>query len=118
MVGGLASHVLPPGDDGPGAAVLVRPEGGDLFGWGAREAVVRALAADPEDQAPFGAPASADELAAALERVTGRAPRAGATGELVAQDDPRVRALAFAHGWQAAEPPGRAGDLRLRPVGP
>ncbi len=118
VVGGLASHVLPPGDDGPGAAALVRPEGGDLFGWGAREAVVRALLADPEDRPPFGAPAPADELAAALERVTGRAPRAGGAGDLLARDDPRVRALAFAHGWQAVEPTGEAGDLRLRPVGP
>ena len=124
VVGGLAQHVLPSGDDGPGAAVLVRPEGGDLFGWGAREAVVRALVGDPRDQAPFGAPASADDLAAALTRVTGSAPRAGSDGALVATDDPRVRAVAFAHGWQAAhqhdgQDDGQpAGDLRLRPVGP
>ena len=42
VVRGRADLVLPPGDDGPGAAALVRPEGGDLFGYGAREAVVRA----------------------------------------------------------------------------
>ena len=65
--------MLPPGEDGPGATSLVRPDGGDLFGWGAREAVVRALAGDDADRAPFGAPAPAHELHAALARVVGAA---------------------------------------------
>ena len=37
---GRADLVLPRGEDGPGAAALVRPEGHDLFGYGAREAVM------------------------------------------------------------------------------
>jgi coenzyme F420-0:L-glutamate ligase / coenzyme F420-1:gamma-L-glutamate ligase len=31
VVSGLDRHVLPPGDDGPGAAALLRPAGEDLF---------------------------------------------------------------------------------------
>ncbi len=71
LVRGRADLVLPPGEDGPGAAVLVRVEGEDLFGYGAREAVVRALAGEPADQVPFGAPAAAEEMAAAVTRVLG-----------------------------------------------
>ena len=41
LVRGRGDLVLPAGDDGPGAAALVRVEGEDLFGYGAREAVVR-----------------------------------------------------------------------------
>ena len=44
VVRGRADLVLPPGDDGPGARSLIREDGGDLFGYGAREAVVRAVA--------------------------------------------------------------------------
>ena len=77
LVRGRADLVLPPGEDGPGAAALVRVEGEDLFGYGAREAVVRALAGDPADRAPFGAPAGAEEMAAAVARVLGVARRAG-----------------------------------------
>ena len=74
LVRGRADLVLPPGEDGPGAAALVRVEGEDLFGYGAREAVVRALAGDPADLVPFGAPASAEEMAAAV-RAGARASR-------------------------------------------
>jgi coenzyme F420-0:L-glutamate ligase/coenzyme F420-1:gamma-L-glutamate ligase len=41
-VRGLASLVLPAGEDGPGAAALVRDPEADLFGLGAREAAVTA----------------------------------------------------------------------------
>ena len=88
VVRGRADLVLPPGEDGPGATALVRPEGGDLFGWGAREAVVRALAGDVEDRPPFGAPADRDELDAALARLPDAADRTA------------VAAVCFAHGWQ------------------
>ena len=71
VVRGRDELVLPAGEDGPGAAALVRDEGEDLFGYGAREAVVRALAGDPADLVPFGAPATADELAAAVALVLG-----------------------------------------------
>ncbi len=88
VVRGRADLVLPPGEDGPGARSLVRPEGGDLFGWGAREAVVRALAGDEADREPFGSPAPAAELAAAL----GRLPDA--------TDLTATAAVCFAHGWR------------------
>ena len=104
LVRGRADLVLPHGEDGPGAAVLVRVEGEDLFGYGAREAVVRALAGEPADRLPFGAPAGAEEMAAAVARVLGvdaepvegglavpDGPAAGATGvrpRLAARDRP------------------------------
>ena len=90
VVRGRSDLVLPAGDDGPGAASLVRPEGADLFGYGAREAVVRALAGDPGDQAPFGAAAPREEVEAALARVPDAGPEA-------------IRAIAFAHGWSRAD---------------
>ncbi len=91
VVRGRADLVLPPGDDGPGATSLVRPEGGDLFGWGAREAVVRALVGDDGDRAPFGAPAPPAELADALGRLRDHA------------DQTAVAAVCFAHGWRPEE---------------
>ena len=91
VVRGRADLVLPPGDDGPGAASLVRAEGGDLFGWGAREAVVRALVGDEADRAPFGQEADAEELSAALRRLPDAADRTAAA------------AVCFAHGWRLEE---------------
>jgi coenzyme F420-0:L-glutamate ligase/coenzyme F420-1:gamma-L-glutamate ligase len=88
---GRGDLVLPPGEDGPGAVSLVRPDGGDLFGWGAREAVVRALAGDPADLAPFGSPAPPDDLAAALDRLPDRTDRTA------------VAAVCFAHGWRVED---------------
>ena len=88
VVRGRADLVLPPGDDGPGASSLVRPEGGDLFGWGAREAVVRALVGDDADRAPFGTPAPHAELPEALGRLPDHADRTA------------VAAVCFAHGWR------------------
>jgi coenzyme F420-0:L-glutamate ligase/coenzyme F420-1:gamma-L-glutamate ligase len=61
---GRADLVLPPGEHGPGAVALLRAEASDLFGYGAREAVLRALVG--EGGPAFGSPASADELATAL----------------------------------------------------
>ena len=91
VVRGRADLVLPPGDDGPGAASLVRAEGGDLFGWGAREAVVRALVGDEADRAPFGQQADPEELSAALRRLPAAADRTAAA------------AVCFAHGWRLEE---------------
>jgi len=88
VVRGRADLVLAPGQDGTGAVVLVRPDGADLFGWGAREAVVRALAGDDADRVPFGAPADADELAAAMARLPDSADRTA------------LAAVCFAHGWR------------------
>jgi coenzyme F420-0:L-glutamate ligase/coenzyme F420-1:gamma-L-glutamate ligase len=99
LVRGRGDLVLPAGEDGPGAAALVRGEGEDLFGYGAREAVVRALAGEPADLVPFGAPATADELASAVTRVLGEAAEPVGDG-LAVRADPRLAALAFAHGWR------------------
>jgi coenzyme F420-0:L-glutamate ligase/coenzyme F420-1:gamma-L-glutamate ligase len=46
VVRGLAGRVLPPGDDGPGAAAVLRDEAGDMFVLGAREAVYAAVCRD------------------------------------------------------------------------
>lgn len=126
VVRGRADLVLPPGEDGPGARALVRPEGGDLFGYGAREAVVRALLGDPADQAPFGAPVAAEDLADVVRRVLGVEARQEATDEaqvLVVRTGrlEALAALAFAHGWAlapatAAGPSGSAVEARLRPA--
>jgi coenzyme F420-0:L-glutamate ligase/coenzyme F420-1:gamma-L-glutamate ligase len=123
VVRGRADLVLPAGQDGPGAATLVRAEGGDLFGYGAREAVVRALTGDVADRAPFGAPAAADELAAAIRDALGlMASHSEGDGGSLLVTVPRglaraLGALAFAHGWEvvATDSPS---DARLRPVRP
>ncbi|MGB0191521.1 MAG: hypothetical protein ACPF9W_11200, partial [Nocardioides sp.] len=135
VVRGRADLVLPLDEDGPGAHALVRPEGGDLFGYGAREAVVRALTGHPADRAPFGAPAAAAEVRSAVEAVTGRTcrdegPEPGdALVVHVAPGDVRLlEVLAFAHGWlvEADDTGGVAGEstgdadvgARLRPLTP
>jgi coenzyme F420-0:L-glutamate ligase/coenzyme F420-1:gamma-L-glutamate ligase len=113
-VRGRADLVLPPEQDGPGAASLVRPEGGDLFGWGAREAVVRALAGDESDRAPFGAPVDLPELQTQVGRVVGRGRAMTSTLSLTFDGDPdrnelrlpegsdrtAVAAVCFANGWR------------------
>lgn len=123
VVRGRADLVLAAGDDGPGAAALIRPDGADLFGWGAREAVIRAVAGAAADRAPFGAPVTSDELTMALCA-------AGIDADVV--DDRQVTApadrrtaaaiVAFAHGWEIVETATDATvadtDLRLRPVSP
>ena len=114
LVRGRADLVLPVGEDGPGAAALVRVEGEDLFGFGAREAVLRALAGDPVDRAPFGAPASLEELVDAVTRVTGVAPTLDGD-ELSCPPDRRLAPLAFALGWAVQEGPEKAGFQPLTP---
>lgn len=122
VVRGRADLVLPPGEDGPGAAALVRAEGADLFGYGAREAVIRALKGNRADRAPFGAPAAAEELAAAIADTVGlvSSHSGGATGTELVLTVPRglvraVAALAFAHGWDAI-PTDSPSETRLRPA--
>ena len=129
VVRGRADLVLPPGEDGPGAAALVRREGSDMFGYGAREAVVRALKGDPSDRLPFGDPAPAAELAAAVTEALGlhAAPSVVGGEELAVPAPPELTralaALAFAHSWEllAADPsdaPDSVGGARLRPMRP
>lgn len=114
LVRGRADLVLPAGEDGPGATALIRPEGADLFGYGAREAVVRAVGGAPEDRAPFGSPVTAEELAGALRRA-GLAARTEAADAVRCDSERRaaVDIVAFAHGWSVAED---GADLRLRPL--
>ncbi|MFN8193592.1 MAG: coenzyme F420-0:L-glutamate ligase [Nocardioidaceae bacterium] len=103
---GRPDLVLPAGEPGPGAAALVREPASDMFGYGAREAVVRALAHDPADREGFGAAASGDDLAAALREVLGPDAVDVAGDGLLVRGDPRVvAALAFAHGWEATDGP-------------
>ena len=127
VVRGRADLVLPAGEHGTGASALVRPEGADLFGYGAREAVVRALRGDPDDGPAFGAPADPEELADAIRTVLPHADvRSDADSVVVsgAESSPVV-ALAFAFGWSRLEAPRETtGDapghdgLRFRPVHP
>ncbi|GAB3257193.1 coenzyme F420-0:L-glutamate ligase [Nocardioides dilutus] len=125
VVRGRADLVLAPGEDGPGAAALVRPESGDLFGFGAREAVVRALLGRDTDRAGFGAPADAEELAEAVRLVTGVAAHRDGDDLLVpAPPDVRLALLAYTHGWSlddvADHTPDtdRAVETRIRPPTP
>lgn len=118
VVRGRADLVLPPGQHGPGAATLVRPEGGDLFGYGAREAVLRALRGDAADRRPFGSPVSAAELTEVLHAIVGLDVSAAPDGALLVTVPGElvrvVAAIAFAHGW-AAESGPTAQELRLSP---
>lgn len=129
VVRGCADLVLPAGDDGPGAAALLRPETADLFGLGSREAVLTALRGTTDHRPLFGTPAEPEELCDLLSGLlTG--PLTGPAGAEPSVDvssvsgaievgtvDPRIRwvaeVAAYAHGWEVAD---RAESrLRLRP---
>lgn len=114
VVRGRADLVLPPGSHGTGAVALVRAEGADFFGWGAREAVVRALAGDDADRAPFGRPAPLAELQSAVGAVVGGGRSIGDDMLVlpVDADATAVRAVCFAHGWRV-----EAWDREPAPVG-
>jgi coenzyme F420-0:L-glutamate ligase/coenzyme F420-1:gamma-L-glutamate ligase len=73
VVRGLAGLVLPRAEHGPGAVALVRDGSEDMFGLGAREAVLCALRG--EDPHGFGAPCSPLEL---VEHLRGLAVTVGA----------------------------------------
>jgi coenzyme F420-0:L-glutamate ligase / coenzyme F420-1:gamma-L-glutamate ligase len=120
---GRADLVLAAGDDGPGAAALVRPEGADLFGLGSREAVLAALAGADDARVPFGSPAEAGDLREALLALLGTSGsdvRDDDDGLVLAAQDPRAlwaaEVAAYAHGWRV-EAAGTSG-VRLRPVTP
>jgi coenzyme F420-0:L-glutamate ligase / coenzyme F420-1:gamma-L-glutamate ligase len=126
VVRGLADLVLPAGHHGPGAAALVRPEEQDMFGLGAREAVLAALRGT--EARGFGAPCSADELAdqlAALAGVGAVVTRAdgGVSVRLGGSDREQgaraatLRAAAFALGWRAHEDAARP-LVRFAPATP
>jgi coenzyme F420-0:L-glutamate ligase/coenzyme F420-1:gamma-L-glutamate ligase len=67
VVRGLDRFVLPRGEHGAGAVALVRPQSQDMFGLGAREAVLTALGR--VDGRGFGNAANVDELVAAFGHV-------------------------------------------------
>ena len=120
VVRGRSDLVLAASDDGPGATALVRPEGDEMFGWGAREAVLRALRGDPADRTPFGGAASVAEMAEALTALAGTEPEPDGAGLRLtgsAASVEAVRALAFAHGWTVTADHGD-GRLRLQPAHP
>jgi coenzyme F420-0:L-glutamate ligase / coenzyme F420-1:gamma-L-glutamate ligase len=121
LVRGLGHLVLAPGDDGPGAQALVRREDEDLFGYGAREAVVRAVleeasAGDGPAGRGFGAVAEPGELRAVLTRLLADPRSVLEAGgrlevrcdEASAADEVRVRVLAAAHRWRVDR---REGDV-------
>lgn len=125
VVRGLGSLVLPDGEDGPGAAALVRDEGSDMFGLGAREAVVQALTGG--DVRGFGSPAPVEPLVAAVQEVAGEHVTVVAAAgtevivELTAPDprtaglvEGRLEAVARAHGWTARNA-GNADRVILHP---
>ena len=120
VIRGRADLVLPPGDHGPGAVALLRAEGADLFGLGAREAVLAALGARGDDRAAFGAPVEADDLVAVLTSSTGAEVSRGDGEVTVTSPDARVRwtaeVAAYAHGWEVV--PGDGRGVRLRPATP
>ena len=113
VVRGRADLVLPALDDGTGAAALIREEGADLFGYGAREAVLRAIGGQPEDAAPFGAPVAPEELADLLTGIGIPATVSGAIVRCATEQQALAGIVAFAHGW-TADPTGPDGaDLRF-----
>ncbi|MEZ5091571.1 coenzyme F420-0:L-glutamate ligase [Nocardioides sp.] len=117
VVRGRADLVLPPDDHGPGAVALVRPDPEDLFGLGAREAVVQALLGDPADLPAYGAAAERDDLVTALRTVLGDDAVVSEEPVLLARGPERVvAALAFAHGWTASTQSAEVSVLR--PPGP
>jgi coenzyme F420-0:L-glutamate ligase / coenzyme F420-1:gamma-L-glutamate ligase len=123
VVRGRDDLVLPPGEHGTGASALIRPDGADLFGYGAREAVVRALRGNEEDRPAFGTPADPDELAAAIRTVLPEASVQQEGGSVVvsAREGQTLAGLAFAFGWRRVNVPDDspgADRHRFRPATP
>lgn len=105
VVSGRSDLVLPVGDDGPGAAALLRPEGADLFGLGSREAVATALTGASDGRRLFGAPAEPEEVRDLLAGLTGCTVSLVSGGVQIEEIDARARwvveVAAYAHGWEA-----------------
>jgi len=116
VVRGRGDLVLAPGDHGPGAAALLRPEGADLFGLGTREAVLAALGTRDGDRTAFGTAVEPHDLAAILAELTGAAVTHQDDEVAVDTDDPHARwaaeVAAYAHGWVPVGGDGRGVRLR------
>jgi coenzyme F420-0:L-glutamate ligase/coenzyme F420-1:gamma-L-glutamate ligase len=123
VIRGRNDLVLAPGEAGPGAAALLRPAASDLFGLGAREAVLAALAGGEADRVGFGASAPSSEVVRVLTGLTG-SPSYADHGAVVVPDlDEHGRWLAhvasYALGWAVeADAEGADGGVRVRPVSP
>jgi coenzyme F420-0:L-glutamate ligase/coenzyme F420-1:gamma-L-glutamate ligase len=122
VVRGLAAHVLPAGEHGPGARSLVRPRSQDMFALGAREAVLAAVRGTDADC--FGAPAALEEVRAALtscglgSEATGvsvRVPLPEGERDRVASVE-RVRLVAHAHGWRPQSDLTVSDSVTISPV--
>lgn len=122
VIRGRSDLVLDGGEHGTGAGILNRPDGEDLFGLGARAAVVAALTG--RDAVAFGAPAPAGDLADALLQlgggdvetlpaqvrwvpVEGRMPSAAA-----------LAALGHAYAWHGVLEAAAGGVVLFEPVVP
>jgi len=124
VVRGLADRVLPVGDHGPGAGVLIRPREQDMFALGAREAVLAAVRGDRADS--FGTAASAEEVRAALAScgldgtVEGPSVRvrlpADRRDQVAAIE--RVRLVAHAHGWRPHSDMASGDSVTVSPARP
>jgi coenzyme F420-0:L-glutamate ligase/coenzyme F420-1:gamma-L-glutamate ligase len=114
--------VLRVDDDGPGASALVRGDDTDFFGYGAREAVLRALAGDAADARVFGAPAAVEELAEAIETLVRIRPTRDGDALELTTDDPHVawvvQVAAYAHGWEVEGAAPGSVRARIRPSRP
>jgi len=118
VVRGRSDLVLTAGEHGLGAQSLVRDEGDDMFGYGAREAVIRAARGDSEDASVFGRPVSADELAGVLVDAGLTATVVDAVTVTSSVDRVEaVTAVAFAHGW-APQTHRAPAEVRLQPITP
>ena len=115
LISGRPDLVLPPGEHGSGAAALIRPEASDLFGLGAREAVLAALGSEPTSEA-FGAAAGHQETLEALTRVAGTTPAVVDDTLVVALPIGVAAALAHALGWSCE--PLAGGEVRFLPRTP
>lgn len=109
LVRGLAHHVLPAGEHGPGAHTLIRAAADDMFSLGTREAVEAALCGRSSD---FGSPATAEEFAGALQRCGWAAHHDEDGVHLLSEDrGPEATVLATAYGWALVD-----GTSTFRPV--
>lgn len=136
VIQGRADLVLPVDDHGTGAAGLIRDDGTDMFGYGSREAVLRAVTRS--GAAIFGAPAPSSDVAAAVLEVLGDSAVALDTTDeriiVVARGATRgaleaLEVLGFAFGWtpehtlehsleqQATTDPPEV-SITLQPTGP
>lgn len=112
-VRGRADLVLPVTEHGPGASTLVRAPADDLFGYGAREAVMAALRGI--DIAGFGRPAQFEDLLDALSDAGAETVSAEpGTVEVRGPNRQLLEVVAFAHGW--VRPDGCGEGCRLAPL--